>query len=460
MTKTRLAEDCAASFAAEPSQLLAKANRLIVFARHPESGKVKTRLIPALGAEQAAELHSALAKKTFSTANRLQNSIGADIEIRVTGDENRCVNSFDSDIGERFLVRSQIGIGLGERLEGAARAAFCDGVQKLVVIGTDCPDLNAATLMQAFAELEKSDLVLGPALDGGYYLIGMRVFWPTLFHGVDWGSERVLEQTLAKAKQLGLGVSQLQSLSDVDYPEDLVVCRAQPAEYGQILPKPQTGLLSIIIPTRNEMQVLESALRSLTHLPNVEVIVADGESSDETTEIANRFGTMVVPVRKGRGRQMNAGAAMSRGETLLFLHADSRLPNLFLERIWTTLSQGAIAGSFRLGISGKKRGLRLVESGANFRSRFFQMPYGDQGLFLRSETFFRMGGFRQWPLMEDYEFCQRLRRHGKIAITPEAVTTSDRRWRELGILRTTLLNQLYITAYRLGVSPERLARWY
>jgi hypothetical protein len=439
---------------------LAKANRLIVFARQPEPGKVKTRLIPAIGSALAARLHCALAEKTFSTADRLQSAICVDVEIRVTSNEHHCGSSFGRDIGESFMVKSQIGVGLGDRLECAVRAAFCEDAKKVVVIGTDCPDLDAATLLQAFNELDNSDLVLGPALDGGYYLIGMRTCLSTLFQNVDWGSEKVLEQTLAKSRQLGLEVFQLQPLSDVDHPEDLVVCRTQPTGFENVFPETKRGLLSIIVATRNEGKVLESTLRSLTVVPDIEVIVADGGSSDRTAEIANRFGARVVPARMGRGRQMNAGAAMSRGETLLFLHADTLLPERYSDYVHTTLAQGAIAGSFRLGISGRKWGLRLVELGANFRSRIFQLPYGDQGLFLRADTFFGIGGFRQWPLMEDYEFCQRLRQHGRIQIAPEAITTSDRRWRELGIWRTTLLNQIVIAAYRLGVSPERLAKWY
>ncbi len=442
---------------------MGKAKRLIVFARHPEIGKVKTRLIPALGAEAAAKTHFVLAKNTLATARQLMVNSEVDLEVRVTGNKN---HSFAACIGNEVAVRSQPNGDLGERLQEAARAAFQEGVKRLVFVGTDCPDLSEPLLEEAFAKLDQTDLVLGPAFDGGYYLIGMGKFLPSLFQDIAWGSERVLEQTLSKAKQLQLRVSQLPPLSDVDYPEDLILCRNRNASFENVFPKPTPGLLSIIIPTRNEARTLGTTLSALTELDisNVEVIVADGESSDATVAVAKQFdeklALRVVPVRKGRGRQMNVGAAISRGEALMFLHADTKLPGNFVDRVWATLNQGAIAGAFKLGIAGSQLGLRFVESGANFRSRFFQMPYGDQSLFLLSDLFFEIGGYRHWPLMEDYDLCQRLRKRGKITIADESITTSDRRWRELGVLRTTLLNQFYIAAFRLGVSPARIAKWY
>ncbi len=122
--------------------------------------------------------------------------------------------------------------------------------------------------------------------------------------------------------------------------------------------------------------------------------------------------------------------------------------------------ESLIAGAFKLSIDSPSRGIRLIESLANWRSRKLHMPYGDQAIFLRKELFHKIGGFPEIPIMEDYELIRRIRRMGKIAIIPEAVITSARRWEKLGILKTTFINQMIIVAYRLGVSPIKLHRWY
>jgi GT2 family glycosyltransferase len=119
-----------------------------------------------------------------------------------------------------------------------------------------------------------------------------------------------------------------------------------------------------------------------------------------------------------------------------------------------------VAGAFTLGIDGSEFGFRIIEILANFRSSVWQMPYADQGIFLRREVFRALGGFPDMALMEDFVLMQRLRKRGKVIIAPVAVKTSARRWREVGLLKTTLINQAVLLGYFLGSSPERLARWY
>ncbi len=173
------------------------------------------------------------------------------------------------------------------------------------------------------------------------------------------------------------------------------------------------------------------------------------------------LGARVIGSAPGRSRQLNCGAAAATGDILLFLHADTRLPAGFDGAIRQTLAQpGVVAGAFRLAINGPDRGLRWVEWGVNVRSRLLQMPYGDQAIFLRAEIFHTMGGFPDLPMMEDFELVRRVRKVGRVAIAPSAVVTSDRRWRTLGILRTTLANQVMVAGYLLGVDPYKLARWY
>lgn len=219
--------------------------------------------------------------------------------------------------------------------------------------------------------------------------------------------------------------------------------------------------LSVVIPALNEARQLPAVLEAIAAAADVEVIVVDGGSSDGTAELAEAKGARVVRATPGRSHQLNCGAAAATGPLLLFLHADTRLPEGFDRTIRQTLAQpGVVAGAFRLAIGGPGRGLRWVEWGVNLRSRLLQMPYGDQAIFLKAEVFHTLGGFPDLPMMEDFELVRRLRKVGRVAIAPSAVVTSDRRWRTLGILRTTLANQAMIAGYLLGVDPHRLARWY
>jgi rSAM/selenodomain-associated transferase 2/rSAM/selenodomain-associated transferase 1 len=431
--------------------------RIIIFARFPEPGQVKTRLIPAMGRDQAARLQTSLTRRTLDVVRRFCAGRPCNVELRFSGGD---VQGMRNLFGTELLYSVQVGNDLGERLKHAVAAAFEEGAKRVVVIGTDCPEIEPPILLAAIDALKDADVVLGPAFDGGYYLIGLRANHPEFFQGIDWGTENVLRQTLEKTRRLQFSVRQLKPLSDVDYPEDLIACRRVPDAFEDILPSQHRGVLSIIIPTLNEERVIEQTLASVVNLAGVEVIVADGGSTDATVEIVRRSGVRLVPVRPGRGRQMNAGAAIALGEVLLFLHADTNLPDGFMEQIWSTLDGGAIAGAFHLSIDDDLPGLRWIEWGANLRSRYLQLPYGDQGLFMRSEQFHRVGGFPNWPLMEDYELSRRLSRHGRIRLAPGTIGTSSRRWRTLGIWRTTLINQICVAGFHLGVSPEKLAQWY
>ena len=222
-----------------------------------------------------------------------------------------------------------------------------------------------------------------------------------------------------------------------------------------------TETISIIIPVLNEAHQLLKILHPLIVLPGLEMIIVDGGSQDQTVAIAKTAGVKVIQSPIGRAHQMNAGAAVATGDILLFLHADTRLPTGFDLTIRDTLSQPlAIAGAFRLQIDRLDWKLRVIEWGVNARSRYLQMPYGDQAIFLKTTTFQALGGFPSLPIMEDFELVRQLKQQGRIAIAPTAVITSGRRWQKLGAVRTTLINQCVILAYLLGVSPDRIAQWY
>jgi rSAM/selenodomain-associated transferase 2 len=219
--------------------------------------------------------------------------------------------------------------------------------------------------------------------------------------------------------------------------------------------------ISIIIPAINEAGNIKKAIATTQANLNIEVIVVDGGSSDDTVAIAQSLNVKVISSSPGRAVQMNAGAVAASGDILLFLHADTRLPTGFDKMIRTALQQpGTVAGAFKLRIDASLLSLRWVELGVNLRSHFYQMPYGDQAIFLTKEVFQQIGSFPELPIMEDFELMRRLKRIGRIVIIPTPVVTSARRWLKKGVFKTTFLNQVVIIAYLLGVSPEQICRWY
>jgi len=440
-----------------PRRRFAQPHRVIVFTRYPEPGVTKTRLIPALGPELAARVQDRLTKRTLAVVLSHCGCHPCELEVRFAGaDRLRMENHFGLD--KRY--RPQSDGDLGARIIHAFQTAFDQGAPRVLIVAADCPDLNPGILASALDALEKSDVVLGPARDGGYYLVGLRQPTPSLFQGIDWGTDQVLKRTLEKATEQRLNVHRLKTLSDVDYTEDLVALRRRTDDFGDLLPRSKDGVISVIVPTLNEAANIEQTLAPIVSLEGVEVIVADGGSEDATAEIARRLGAKVVFSARGRGRQMNAAAALASGDVLLFLHADSRLPVNFAKHVRSVLNDGAIAGAFRLTIADKQRTLRLVEWVVSVRSRCLQMPYGDQAVFVTANVFYRVDGFPNWPLMEDVELCRRLRKHGQIRLAAASVSTSARRWIKLGVVKTTLINQCCIAGYALGLSPERLVRWY
>ncbi len=219
--------------------------------------------------------------------------------------------------------------------------------------------------------------------------------------------------------------------------------------------------ISIIIPVLNDAEALDSALSSTQDCTGVERIVVDGGSSDESAKVAQARGVKCLLSPPGRARQMNSGAEVAEGTFLVFLHADTHLPEGFDHHVRQILTQsGVAAGAFELQIDAPSARWRLIEKAANWRSRYLQMPYGDQAIFLRAELFREVGGFTDLPIMEDFELIRRLQGRGRIVIAPAAALTSARRWKKLGALRTTLINQLMVLGFYLGFEPSRLARWY
>ncbi|MBA2565189.1 MAG: TIGR04283 family arsenosugar biosynthesis glycosyltransferase [Gemmatimonadetes bacterium] len=225
--------------------------------------------------------------------------------------------------------------------------------------------------------------------------------------------------------------------------------------------------ITVIIPALDEAALIESAVASVVAQmrPGDEVVVVDGGSRDGTAEVASR-GARVIAGERPRSRQSNQGARRAGGEALLFLHADSRLPGGALDRVRDALADPRVAaGCFPIGFAAAEVRhaplLAWVARGINARSLALRQGTGDQGLFARSAVFRALGGFREWPLMEDLDFCRRVKRLGTFRVLPGApLETSARRWLRRGVVRTQLGMWAFRVAYALGVPPETLGRHY
>ncbi len=408
---------------------------IIVMTRLPRIGRNKTRLIPALGPEGASKLHHRLARHTIGRASAFARETGARLTIHLEGgtpiDGREWLGPCD--------CREQSPGDLGQRMRHACAVAFSEGAEKVLVIGTDCPDITSDTFTTAFQALEETDLVFGPAHDGGYYLVGMATPAESIFQEIPWGSESVLAASLAAAKSAGLTTSSLTTLSDIDLPEDLPDGLAS-------LDRAET--ISIIIPTLNEASGIAALLDRLALSAPHEIIVSDGGSSDGTKLLAKEHGAQVIEAPRGRAAQMNAGATIATGEFLLFLHADTIPPENFPKVIRATLNRpDTAAGAFRFRLDEELPAAPLIETLVHLRCHFFHTPYGDQSLFLRRSLFEKLRGFPHLSSMEDLAMVRLLKQFGKVTTVPTEAITSSRRWQNGGLVRTFLRHQLMLAAY-------------
>lgn len=421
---------------------------LIVFTRLPQAGTTKTRLIPALGPEGAAALQHRLTLHHLARASAfVMTRPQTELMIAHAGGTRRELRKW---LG-RWRYHPQGPGDLGQRLLEAISQAHREGADKILVTGSDCPALRESHFTAALEALDTADLVLAPAVDGGYTLIGLHRPEPRLFNAMPWGTAAVLQTTLDRACEAGLSVRLLETLPDVDEPADLPAAEEALAEARRV---------SVIVPARNEPEALAILLPRLIAEAPHEILVADGGNTPVPQGLADHPRVTIVPCPPGRAVQMNTAAARATGEHLLFLHADTFPPQGFPGLIAKALATpGTAGGAFRFALRESFWGKGLVESLTRLRGRLFKRPYGDQGLFLRRSVFEALGGFREWPILEDVEMVERLNGKGLFTLTRETAPTSARRWQGHGLLPTWLRHQRILLGYRLGLSPGRLAQW-
>ncbi|MBW1913697.1 MAG: TIGR04283 family arsenosugar biosynthesis glycosyltransferase [Deltaproteobacteria bacterium] len=422
--------------------------RLIIFTRYPVPGMTKTRLIPELGPVRAAELHKQITEKTLDTAINAAALKGIRPEIHYTGGDLKNMRSW---LGSDIPFQEQCQGDIGSRMYNSLIKAFENGSRQIILIGTDIPEIMPDHILSGFDFLSNHDVVLGPSTDGGYWLISLKK--PVnLFSNINWGTGEVLKQTIDAAVEKGLSVHLLEPLTDLDQPKDLKAI-ALDKQWKR-------PYISVVIPALNEEDKIKEVISNARD-DEVEVIVIDGGSTDRTKEIAVETGAKVLNGPCSRATQQNLGAGIATGRILLFLHADTLLPKDYKICVFRALMDTDVkGGAFRFRTDSKKLTVKLVEFCVNLRSRWLNLPYGDQGLFMKKELFDFMGGFPAIPIAEDVLLIRRLKRQGSIRIAPSYVVTSARRWCRLGIFRTTLINQLILLGLSLKIDPEKLAALY
>ncbi len=221
--------------------------------------------------------------------------------------------------------------------------------------------------------------------------------------------------------------------------------------------------VSVIVPTLDEESVIVPTLEAVRRGAGAddELLVVDGGSSDRTVELAGAAGAVVLHAARGRGRQMNAGAAAARGDVLLFVHADTLLPDGYRDELERVLEDPAVRwGRFDVSFDEGGPLLRWIARLISWRSRLFRSATGDQAIFVRSDDFESVGAYREELLFEDVDLARRLRACGGMGIPPSRVVTSARRWRRRGVWATTLRMWTLKSLYLAGVRSGRLARHY
>jgi uncharacterized protein len=428
-------------------------DRLIVFSRYPVPGQTKTRLIPLLGAARAADFHRVLTESTVRTdrafaGRHFVGRQGIAIEACFEGCSEKKLRRW---LGSGLVFSTQCAGDLGQRMETAFRKTFQEGCHRVILHGTDIPGLTVRHLQEAFEALREKDLVLGPSTDGGYWLIGLKRH-ADLFRGLEWGTPTVFAKTVAAAQHLKLSFHVLAPLTDMDTSEAV---RQWMPEWLERRP-----YVSVIIPALNEAAQIEEAIGHAKS-GDTEILVVDGGSTDDTVEKAFRAGARIIKASRGRAVQQNEGAAAAKGTVLLFLHADTSLPKSYVSQALDMfLDPRTILGAFRFKTDSDEPRMRIIEFLTNFRSQHLRLPYGDQALFIRKTAFDRAGGFPEVPLAEDLLFVKKLFKIGRVGIAEAEAVTSARRWLKLGVLRTTMINQIILAGLALGVSPHTLSRIY
>ncbi len=425
---------------------------LIVFMRYPEPGKVKTRLAEDVGPIEAASIYEKLLRRTLGEACEFAFGRPRTRVLLFHPPEDP-----EEDIKRKFSgpweFHPQDGSHLGQRMNNALKTAFSAGAKKCVLIGSDLADIESADLEEAFRNIHPGTVVLGPAMDGGFFLVGLDRLSPAPFEYEEWGTDAIFSRTVRDFQSAGFRVHCTKQRSDIDRSRDL------PKLHREFLFRTS---LSVIVPTLREPEKLAPLLSFLEDCiwPGDEIIVVQGGANEVSVrEISSS--TKLVRSKTGRGIQQNTGAILANGDMLFFLHDDSIPPADFPYLIRKTCKEPRTAiGCFSLAFSPTCRALDLIAQWANLRTILFGRPYGDQGLFCRRDVFEKVGGFQHRYLLEDVDLVRNCRKFGKPVMLRRSIRSSSHRYLSKGILTASVHNHAIMLLSLLGCDEKDLYRYY
>jgi len=440
---------------------------LVVFCRRPRAGVGKRRIAAELGDLATAELAEHLLAAALEDARAWPGEV---VVAPASGDDLEWAAGLPLDAHR--VVPQPEGENLGARILHVDRAVRAAGAGRVVTIGSDAPLLAAADYAAARRALEQSDVVLGPASDGGVTLMGARRPWPQTLAGLPWSSGELGAALERACRDAGLSVARLGERPDVDRASDLPGLQAglagdeRPARRrlrAWLEARPRHARVSIVVPVLGDAPELRRLLDLLGSPPGpgVETIVVDGRADPACRALCQERSAVYLASAPGRGAQLRAGAARATGAILWFLHADAEPPKDAPGALRAAVAGGADGGYLRFRFAGPSSpARRLLEACVAMRNRFGGIPYGDQGLFFTREAYDRAGGFAEAPLFEEVPLVRSVRRHGRFVGLACPIGVSPRRWERDGWLRRTVENRLLALGYAIGLSPARLARWY
>ena len=435
---------------------------VILFTRIPVPGKTKTRMMPYLSAEGCASLHKCFLRDMSREIRKTE----ADLFVCYEPDGD--VNVLRDICGRRATYFPQRGEDLGARMFNAISEVLGKGYESCVLTGSDIPELKKEDIEKAFDILEGRDAVIGPSSDGGYYLIGIKQPLKYMFEGKSYGHGSVLEDLKVSLAEHGSSYGMTAEHCDMDTHEDLAGYRERMRSDRQ-LRQSSTGRfladnmsISVIVPVYNESSTIDKLIAQLDRIrDDCEIIFVDGGSTDGTAAMIPDCYTLINGP-KGRALQMNAGADVSTGDILFFLHCDSELPDDALVEIRRVMSEHE-AGCFGIAFHSRQFFMWTNRVISNHRAFHRRIMFGDQGIFMTKELFERVGKYPEIPLMEDYQLSLNLKAMGmKPGMCRHRIYTSERRYPKKNIpkLRVMWMMVRLRKQYRDGVPIEEIARQY